>query len=353
MKSIFSHRQSMHGFSLIELMVAMVIGLIILAAISTVLVNSNKAYNTTDSMARLQENARFAMQFIGTDLRRAGYFGCTDDIESVNSTLNGASLGGTGGLAVGALEGAENIATGGTWLPSGNALALTDMIDDTDAVAIRYLDLDNPIVITQPMPNESAVLFVNKGHGLVTGDIIAVSDCDSVDIMQLTNVQDAGGGGKDNLVHNAGTTNPTPGNSTQKLSKSYGAGTTVFKFASYAYYIGTGAGGQRALFRTSSAVSQELVEGVDDLQVTYGEVTTSDRVPSVYRKATDVVNWGNVISVRIGIVASSIANTKDGQYGTETDTTGTYTVNDAVVGPYNDKRIRKVFMSTYTLRNIK
>lgn len=348
----FSHPKSMRGFSLVELMIAMVIGLIILAAISTILVNSNKNYNTTDSMARLQENARFAMQFIGTDLRRAGYFGCADDIESVNSTLNGGSLGGTGGFAVGAVEGADAISSSVTWLPSGNALDLTGMIDGTDAVAVRYLDLDNPIVITQAMPNESAVLFVNKGHGLVTGDIIAVSDCDSVDIMQLTNVQDAGGGGKDNLVHNAGTSSPAPGNSTQKLSKKYDSGATVFKLGSYAFYVGSGAGGQRSLFRSSTSGPQELVEGVEDLQVTYGEVTTSDRVPSVYRKAADVTNWGNVISVRIGILASSIANTADGQYGTEKDT-GTYTVNETVVDPPDEGRIRKVFMSTYTLRNIK
>ena len=105
-----SHRH--RGFSLVELMVAMVVGLITLGTVSAIMVNTNKNYTATDSTARLQENARFAMQFIATDLRRAGYFGCTDDISVVNSTLNGS--GGAGGLALNALEGVENMGTG-TW----------------------------------------------------------------------------------------------------------------------------------------------------------------------------------------------------------------------------------------------
>lgn len=352
MRSAYTNRKAALGFSMVELMVAMAIGLIILSAVSAILVNSNKNYNTTDSMARLQENARFALQFIGTDLRRAGYFGCSDDIESVNSTLNGGGLGPSGGLALSAIEGADDINSGVVWAPSGNALSLTGMVNGTDAVSIRYLDQDNPITIQQPMPNESAVLFVNQNHGLVTGDIIAITDCDSADIMQLTNIQASGTSSKDNLVHNAGSS-PLPGNSTQKLSKAYAAGSVVFKLASYAYYVGAGASGQRALFRTSSSGPQELVEGVEDMQVTYGEVTTSDRIPSIYRTANNVANWRNVIAVRVALLVGTIANTQDGQLGTESVDTGTYAVNDKTVDPPDERRIRKVITSTYTLRNVK
>lgn len=338
------------GFSLIELMVAMVIGLIILAAVSTVLVNSNKNYNTTDSMARMQENARFAVEFIGRDLRRAGNVGCVGTDAEVRNTVNGYPA--TGGVLLNPLEGTNNIVASGIWAPSGLALALPDMVIGTDAVTMRYLDMDNKIPIVQSMPNESAVLWVTQGHGLVVGDIIAVADCSSADIMQLTNVNDAGGGsGKDNLVHNAGST-PSPGNSTQKLSKKYGTDSAILKTAAHAYFIGQPAGRpNRALFRTSPAGPQEIVEGIEDMQITYGEATSGNAFPELYVTADKVVDWKNVVSVRVGLLVGTVANTADGQLGADTDS-GVYIVNDASITAKSERRIRKVFVSTFQMRNL-
>jgi type IV pilus assembly protein PilW len=342
------------GFTLVELMVAMVIGLLILVAVSTIMINSNKNYNTTDSTARLQENARFAIQFITSDLRRAGYFGCSDDMSVVNSTLNG---GGVGAFALNALEGAEDIGTG-AWEPSGVAAPSTSAttapaVAGTDGFAIRYLDLDNAVSIQQQMPNESAVLFVNAGHGLKTNDIIAVTDCDTADVMQLTDVNASGSSGKDNLVHNAGA-GSTPGNSTQKLSKSYSTTATILKMNAAQYYIGRSASGTtNSLYRITLNGTEELVEGVDNMQILYGIVTTADRVPSTYVDANNVgSNWGNVISVRVGLLLSTIANTTDGQFSTDKDTK-IHNVNGENIGPIGDSRTRQVFDSTIMLRNIK
>ena len=343
------------GFTLVELMVAMVIGLLILGGVSVMLINSNRNYNTTDSNARLQENARFAIQFITSDLRRAGYFGCSDDISVVNSTLNG---GGAGAFALNALEGVENITAGSSWQPSGTAAPSTTAanaaaVAGSDGVAIRYLDLDNAVTIQQQMPNESAVLFVNAGHGLKVNDIIAVTDCDSADVMQLTNVNASSSSGKDNLVHNAGGSG-TPGNSTQKLSKSYNNNATVLKMNTTQYYIGKSASGTtNSLYRVTLNGSEELVEGVDNMQILYGIVTTADRIPSTYVNASAVgSNWGNVISVRIGLLLSTIANTANGQFGTERDTR-IHSVNGNNLDPILDNRTRQVFDSTIMLRNIK
>lgn len=340
------------GFTLVELMVALTLSLIILGAITYIVVNSNKSYNTTDSLARLQENARFAMEFIARDLRRAGYMGCANDVDEVKSTLNGGAYGG-GGLAINSIEGAENLAASTVWKPSNTAVSFTNTpVPGSDAIAGRYLDLNNPITVQQQMPNESAVLSVNPGHGLVAGDIIAITDCDGSDIMQLTGVNAAGASasGKDGLVHNAG--GGTPGNSTQKLGRPYDANSTVLKFNAFSYYVGTNANNRRALFRKTIAGTEELVEGVEDLQILYGEVTGSDRSPTRYSKAPDVSKWQNVISIRIGLLFSTVANTADGQYGTDVDS-GTYPVNGTDVTPPSERRMRKVFVSTIMLRNIR
>lgn len=345
------------GFTMVEMMVALTLSLVLLGAITYVVVNSNKSYNTTDSLARLQENARFAMEFITRDLRRAGYMGCSTDVDDIKSTLNGtAHGGGSGGVSFKSFEGAEDITTGAVWYPSGTAVSFTNTpISGSDAITARYLDLNNPVTIQKEMPNESAVLFVNSGHGLVAGDIITVSDCDGADIMQLTNVNPGSGAdsGKDGLGHNSGSISGiSPGNSTQKLGRSYGPGAKVLKFLQFSYYVGTNANNRRALFRVTPTGTEELVEGVENLQLLFGEVTGSDRTPTKYSKAPDVSKWENVVSIRIGMLLSTVANTADGQYGTDVDS-GAFQVNGTDVTLPSERRMRKVFVSTILLRNLR
>lgn len=62
-----------HGFSLIELMVAMALGMILTLAIGQVFMSSRYTNTSTDESARMQENARFALQLIERELRMSGY----------------------------------------------------------------------------------------------------------------------------------------------------------------------------------------------------------------------------------------------------------------------------------------
>ena len=64
-----------HGLSLIELMVSMAIGLFLLAGAVSVLAKGRDLYRTNDAAARLQETARYAMSTIEADLRMANYWG--------------------------------------------------------------------------------------------------------------------------------------------------------------------------------------------------------------------------------------------------------------------------------------
>ena len=68
------------GFSLIELLVAVTISLFVLAGVGVVMVSSRTSYETQNFNARLQENARFAVQFLSYDLRMAGYWGCATEL---------------------------------------------------------------------------------------------------------------------------------------------------------------------------------------------------------------------------------------------------------------------------------
>ena len=73
-KTLPGNRMQM-GLSLVELMVAMSIGLFLLAGAITVFGKTRDLYRTNDAAARLQETARYAMSTIEADLRMANYWG--------------------------------------------------------------------------------------------------------------------------------------------------------------------------------------------------------------------------------------------------------------------------------------
>ncbi len=62
-----------YGFTLVELMISMVIGLVVIAAIIAVFISSSRTSSATSTLSRAQESARFAVQYIGRELRHAGY----------------------------------------------------------------------------------------------------------------------------------------------------------------------------------------------------------------------------------------------------------------------------------------
>lgn len=352
----------MHGMSLVELMVAITIGLIILAAVSSLFVSSKQTYTTQDNLARLQENARFAMQFLTKDLRLAGYYGCVSDIapDSVYSSLKSDSTvvnGTTANFAYNIqtpLEGLDNKTTGTTWLPSAATTLPTGIVTGTDAIVIRAADASSTLFINSEMVKNDDALTVNALTGLSNNDIIMVSDCASADIMQITSLASP-------IAHD--TTGGTPGNSTKTLSKVYSpttgaGGTRVMKFMTHQYFIKTGASGNPALFlQENTATPVELVDGIENMQILYGEYTDSppdtnkeNWAPRIYRKAPDVVDWSKVVSARIGILARTL-NDK----GTDKDNTA-YDIDGDGVTDFTapgDRYRRRVFQATVQLRNMR
>lgn len=69
----FASLARQRGVTLVELMVAMVIGLFLVVVVGTVFLGSKQMYLTQDANARLQENARYAVEFFSRQLRSAGY----------------------------------------------------------------------------------------------------------------------------------------------------------------------------------------------------------------------------------------------------------------------------------------
>ena len=63
------------GFNLVELLIAQVVGLVLLAAFLVVLQRSQRDFAGSESLARLQDSARHALGVLAADIEHAGFFG--------------------------------------------------------------------------------------------------------------------------------------------------------------------------------------------------------------------------------------------------------------------------------------
>ena len=120
------------------------------------------------------------------------------------------------------------------------------------------------------------------------------------------------------------------------------------------YIIKDATNGQPSLFRIQylkdattdnfSVIEQELIPGVDNMQILYGIATgVGDRLPDTYAKASDVTQWNNVVSVRLALLLS-----------TETDNFSALETSHNLLGEVilsNDKRRRRMYTATVKIRN--
>ena len=96
-----THRRSVRkparGFSLVELMVAIAIGLILMAGLAVLFANSSQSGNEIEKSVRQIENGRYALELLNEDVSVAGYYG---EVSTTGITLGAASAcaGGLSGL---------------------------------------------------------------------------------------------------------------------------------------------------------------------------------------------------------------------------------------------------------------
>ena len=346
-------RRAQPGFSLVELMVAMALGLLLVVGVGTVYLGSRQTYIQQEALARMQEGARYAFELLTLDIRQAGYTGCAP-IDDTFSTLNGTDW--YNNLSALPLAGYES----GAGLPTDVSGALAN----TDAVSVLRVD-ENSDYFVDSHNGPSAQFQLQANHDLKEGQILTVvpPDCSQAIVFQMTNVND--NDTIDVVVHNTGES--SPGNSTKCLADpadpvcasestfpNLPENSRIMRLIGNIYYLGTGESGQPALFRESLGVSggnaqasaSELVEGVEDMEILYGEDTTGDNNVDSYVAADAAVDWSNVLAVRVSLLMRSVENNvvSDSQ---QIEFAGE-TIN-AGVGA--DRRLRKVFTTTIAVRN--
>lgn len=348
----------MLGLSLVELMVAVTIGLIILAAVTRLFVSSRSTYTLEENLARVQESGRFAMEFLAQDIRMAGYAGCSANLSGSSVTnLVSPSMSATTFNPDG-ITGFKYTCTSGCtgalteWDPDLPAAYFSSAhvgpLMSTDVVIIQRADTVSTH-ISEISDLNSANMKINStasaASEISANDVLIVSDCKNADVFKITNI--SSGSGKVTMAHSS------TGNTGNFLGHSYGTDAQVMKLITRVYFVGRRsniASNPPALFRrelanNSSLRTLELVEGIESMRISYGEDTDSDRVVNVYRNPASVSNWRKVLSARVGILAKTTVNVdRDAD-------TRTYDLAMDTVGPFNDNARRRAFNSTIQLRN--
>lgn len=335
------------GLSMVELLVALALGLIITAAVMQMFLASKTTYRLQEALARVQENGRFAVGYLANDIRMAGYMGCSNvDRMEVNIIADPPSDYSFSSSTV--VSGTDNVGTTNAW----SAVAGSDVLE------LRR-GSNAGVKLTGNMGADNANIQIsNNSPGFEAGDAIFITDCSSADLFRATNVSAGNGQGNGSQVTIAHANN---NNTTNRLSKAYSADAEVMAFESVSYFIRstgrTTASGAAipALFVSSRTAgtsgvvkTYELIEGVENMQLEYGMDTTGDRAADVYRTANDITtaNWSRVVSVRVNLLLRSIEETVAATSGAAAQQ---LTYNGSAVTA--DGRLRQVFSTVVAIRN--
>lgn len=346
-ESVMRFRNTHKGFGLIELMIAITLGLLLSTVVIQVFLASNQSSRVQDSLGRVQENARFAMQFIGKEVRMSGYIGCgaLASIGVNNVALPSADV--DYSIAT-ALVGENNVA-------SSHALG---PVAGTDILHIKRAS-DEFIRVTGALTLSAAHIPVEDNTvGFAASDFVLVSDCTSADVFRISNTPKAAGTGNTVFAHVAGTLN-----SSGTLTQLYGADSEVYGFEATDFFVrDTGRDTESGLpinalyFRQRNigsagamSAATELVEGVENMQLSYGVDNDDDRDVDVYQTADAVADWTNVLSVKVELRMAANEENVVGRTGTVSAQVEVDVLGNAIAN--NDGRYRKVFTNVFAVRN--
>jgi len=349
--------QFQQGFTLVEMMVAMVVGLIVMAGIGQVFIHSKRTSAVQDELSRLQESGRFALHLLQEDILNAGYLGCGQTANfsgNINSTGTYAD---NFSLPLNGYDASE----GGTWVPLippelDGVGSTDDVVAGTDVITVRYAQ-GVGLKMTQPkqsyffqVTNDSTESSVCPGgvdsySGLCADDLIIVSDCTKARTFSAESLNPSSG--SLSIYH----ANPAWGDSgdldpNNHYSPAY---SYLFKANTVSYYIHIrdSATGVPSLYRKiGNGEPQELVEGVENMQIRYGVDLDGDNIPNQFQTADGVTDFGQVVNVRIALLLRTIKEKVNRAAATKT-----FQLLNTDIDTPSDRHIRKVFSTTIQLRN--
>lgn len=354
----------MRGLSLVELMIAMVIGLLILAGVTTAFLTSSRTRQETEKTSQQIENGRYAIQVLTDDLQLAGYLAEFNPRQMIPTDAD-----------------PENILP----VPLPDACA-TDLPTLRISLPLHVQGYDNgtgaPTCLSDIKPGTD-IMVVRRASTCVAG----TADCDDLagsPYFQASLCSPATGGTElaatpttngvsTDLTDYAGTfyaLDTNVGNLTRRkidCATVYTAGTR--RYLTRIYFIANNdapGDGVPTLKRAELGATFSIVpavEGIDNIQLEYGLDTSNppDGTPDVYTANPSgynscsgkacVINWWQVVAIRVNLLARNTVATS-GYTDNKTYTLGLKADgSDNSFGPFNDAYKRHAYTTTVRLTN--
>ncbi|MBF0283247.1 MAG: PilW family protein, partial [Magnetococcales bacterium] len=349
------------GFTLVEIMIALTLGLVLLMGVAQMFSGSRVSYRIQDNLSYMQENGRFAADVLETALRMADHWGGVETrVVTASGSVSGDCSSGWAMQAVGVMGYEGNNTT-----PLSGCIPAADYVANSDLVVVRYADPDAAYDYSA-----NATYDVGENvtyNGVIYRNVTAVSTpaawaAASWETVNSTFFLRAGPGRRAEVLQSSG-------GGALSYPSDLGTNITAFNypFRVEAYFVrpcsdqgannvcdSTDDGGSpiptlTRLYLNQGTLAQEpLIEGVEQLQLTYGVDSDADGTANRYFVASGVTDWSEVVSVRAGLVVRALE--KDANYADTRNLTlpGNFTYAPATsVQAY----YRKVFGKVIQVRN--
>jgi len=319
------------GFTLIELMVAMLLGLIVTAGVISVFLANQDVYRTNEALGDVQDSSRVAFETMAINIRAAGLVGCANNGQVANVLPEGPGHGGNAWWADwnNALRGY------GEGTAADPALNPDNQVPGTDSLmTLEAGDSGMSIAANDSGAGTFTLDEVDANVDLQPGDAMIVCDPDHAALFRATSYDSAGKtvgyapqGSLSNCSIGLGyPTVCTPAGT----AYTFGANASLASLVASDWYIGKNPDGGSSLYRvsvdtgTGESSAQEMVRNVDQMDITYHQSPQ----PS-YVEASKVTDWSKVDAVAVTFKVQST----DTRAGTDA------------------KPIERSFVMTATVRN--
>lgn len=288
--------QQAKGFSIIELLIAVTLGLLLTVGLINIFINSKQSYRLQEATSRMQENGRFAVESLSRAIHLADFWGSVAPAQVLVEAGSGATDYGGPGACENAwlinpaegLRGYEGAAGAPGLLPAG---CINNYIANSDALALRYADPDS-VVKTEDIEKTAAEADPEFPNG---------------NFFVRTLV------GRNARLFNGATVSAAAVAAIPSQPASPGA-VINYRFKPELYYLRmflpSGAGSppvptlyfNRAV--NGEVVPTALVDGVEMMNFEYGLDTNGDLATDRYLKASAIAaaDWAKVLSVRVSLI---------------------------------------------------
>ena len=303
-------RRRQRGFTLLELLLAAALGALTTAAVAQLFVSNARASALQTGQARLQESARLALHFLAGSARSAGYFGCGPG--TLADGLGGAWRGDLTQDLTMAVAGADNVEDADD--VSAWELGDRELKPGSDVVLFRRIEGLGHDLAQQFDANSE--LIIASTFAPASGQLAALSACGQLGVLGIESI--ARRSGRVTLSASVDVDALAPpgfayGDAAGPAAAVLAPVVSETYFVARSRFVNNRGEPGWSLWRKDDRAN-EVVSGVDDLQVLYGIDTTpndAEVAPTRYVTA-DGIGASVVRSVWIRVTASSVDTVTEG-----------------------------------------